>query len=85
VPVVDAVGTSLAVIAVNCASGFLGRLSSAGSIQWLATLAFTAVAISGSFAGAAMARRLSTQALRRSFAAFVIAVAVFVVARNWGA
>ena len=82
VPVVDAVGTSLAVIAFNCAGGFVGRLADAPSIHWLATLAFSGVAIGGSFAGAALASRASSDGLRRSFGAFVLGVAVFVVVKT---
>ena len=84
VPILDAVGTSLAVIAFNCCAGFAGRIAAAGSIHWVATLSFSAVAIAGSFAGAALAGRLPTDSLRRSFAVFVLGLAVFVIARNLG-
>lgn len=69
----QAIGTSLAVIAVNCAGGFAGRLTS--HIDWPATLGFTLVAIAGSFAGARLARRLAAAWLRRAFAVFVLVIA----------
>lgn len=84
VPMADAVGTSLAVIAFNCAGGFAGRLQAAGSIHWVATLLFSAVAILGSFVGAGLAPRLTSAALRRCFGVFVLAIAAFMIANNLG-
>ena len=80
VPMAHAIGTSLAVIAVNCAGGFAGRL--AAPIDWRATLEFTLVAIAGSFAGAALVRRISAPWLRRAFAVFVLAIAAFMLWRG---
>jgi uncharacterized membrane protein YfcA len=85
VPMADAVGTSLAVIAFNCLAGFFGRIGSAGSIRWAGTILFSAVAIAGSFIGAGLVHRISSQWLRRGFAVFVLAVAVFIIAKQTGA
>jgi uncharacterized membrane protein YfcA len=82
-PMPCAVGTSLAVIAFNCLAGFSARIG-IGAVQWLVTLAFSAVAIAGSAVGTALARRLSAASLRRSFGVFVLGVAAFVFARNLG-
>ncbi|HUJ29083.1 MAG TPA: sulfite exporter TauE/SafE family protein [Myxococcales bacterium] len=77
---VDAVGTSVAVIAVNCAGGFAGRISAADTVQWKLTLGFSAVAIAGSFAGAALVGRIAVRWLRRGFGAFVLAIAGYMIA-----
>jgi len=81
-PMADAVGTSVAVIAFNCAGGFAGRFSSAAPIHWIGTLEFSLVAIAGSFAGAFLVSRIPVMMLRRLFAVFVLAVATFMIARE---
>jgi len=77
VPMAQAVGTSLAVIAINCAGGFAGRLGT--PIDWKATLVFSVVAIAGSFAGAYLVSRVSSRSLRRAFAVFILALAAFMI------
>ncbi|MCA1828115.1 MAG: sulfite exporter TauE/SafE family protein [Myxococcales bacterium] len=81
-PMADAVGTSVAVIAFNCAGGFAGRFSSAAPIHWLTTLEFSLVAIAGSFVGAFLVAKIPVLALRRLFAVFVLAVAAFMIVRE---
>ena len=85
VPMADAVGTSVLVIAVNCAGGFAGRLSSASSIHWIGALEFSLVAIIGSFIGAGLVGRVPVDWLRRAFGIFVIAIASCMIAANLGA
>lgn len=76
-----AVGTSLVVIAMNSAAGFAAY---AGTVPIDATyaIAFTAIAIGGSFAGAAIVPRVSQASLRRAFAAFLVVVAGIVLAQS---
>jgi len=81
-PMADAVGTSVAVIAFNCAGGFAGRFSAAAPIRWIGTLEFSLVAIGGSFIGAFLVSRIPVVMLRRLFAVFVLAVAAFMIARE---
>lgn len=69
----EAVGTSLVVIAINSAAGFLGHLHGPALDLKLVTL-FTALAVLGGVAGARLAYRLSVDRLRRSFAVSVIAL-----------
>lgn len=80
----DAVGTSLLVIAINCAAGLAGHLSHGVFDLRLAGLV-TALAAAGTFIGSLLSRRASPAILRTGFAVFVIAVAVFLVAKNYSA
>jgi uncharacterized membrane protein YfcA len=80
----EAIGTSLFVIAVNCASGLLGHLS-AGDMDWRLTLMVTGLAAAGAIAGTALSHRFHPAHLRRIFAWFVVAVALFLIARNYNA
>ena len=62
-----AIGTSLAIIGLNCLGGLIGQLRYI-NLNWFLTLAFLAAAIAGMFAGTALTGRLSASATRRGFA-----------------
>jgi uncharacterized protein len=76
-----AIGTSLAIIAVNCAGGLVGQLRYV-RLDWPLTLGFLAAATAGMFAGTALAGRLPASALRRSFAWGVLLLGAVLVGRN---
>lgn len=80
-PMRTAVGTSLLVIAMNSFAGFAGSLSHA-SIHWSLALAVTFASVIGSLAGAALAGRVKPEMLRKGFAWFVLAMAIFMVAKQ---
>lgn len=81
VPMKRAVGTSLLVIAMNSASGFLAYAGHV-QIEWAYTALFTSIAIAGVFAGSAALPYVSQTALKRSFAAFLVVVAGFILLQN---
>jgi hypothetical protein len=72
-----AVGSSLAIIGLNSAAGLLGHLRYA-DVDWRLTSAFLAVAVAGMAMGARICTQISQQALQRTFAWFIIAVAVVI-------
>lgn len=76
-----AIGTSLAVIAVNCLGGLLGQLHYVNFDWWL-TLGFLLAAMAGMFAGTVLAKRLSAAVLRSGFAWCVVLLGIMLVARN---
>jgi uncharacterized membrane protein YfcA len=84
VPMHVAVGTSLLVIAINSAAGFVGHLGQ-GNVPLALTGAFTVAAVAGTFVGAHMAGRLPAHRMRRLFAGFVMAVALFLITANYHA
>jgi uncharacterized membrane protein YfcA len=79
-----AIGTSLFVIAVNCAAGLLGHLTS-GDFDARLTVLVTALAVGGALVGTSLSHRFHPSGLRRIFAWFVVAVALYLVARNYNA
>lgn len=81
-PMAVAVGTSLAVIAANSLAGWLGHLGR-GPFAWAITGAFLLAALAGLAAGARLGGRLRPATLRRAFGWFVLAVAGFVLVKNW--
>ena len=76
-----AIGTSLGVIALNAASGFVGYLGQI-TMDWGLMAVFTAMAILGVFIGAALVPKVSQQQLRRGFAIFLVAVAAYILIRR---
>ena len=76
-----AIGTSLAVIAVNCFGGLLGQLRYVNFDWWL-TLCLLLAAMAGMFAGTRLARWLAASTLRRGFAWCVVLLGFVLVARN---
>jgi uncharacterized membrane protein YfcA len=80
-PIQVAIGTSLVVIAMNSAAGFLGHVSS-GSFDWMVTLVFVAAGLVGTFSGMRLSSRLSSSKLQKAFAVFVIALAFFLLFDN---
>ena len=77
-----AVGTSLLIIALTSASALAAHLASSSSIDWPVAAAFTAAAIIGALAGSRLGARLSSGRLTQLFAGLVVAVAVFLIAKN---
>ncbi len=79
----QAVGTSLAIIAMKSATGFykyLDVLSQADlSVSWNLVYLFVALGIAGSFAGGAIAHRLPQSVLRRVFAVLLIGMGLFIM------
>lgn len=87
VPMKNAVGTSLTLIVVNCVVGFAKyqlTLATVGlSVDWNTIVVFSFLGMLGSVAGAAIGSRLNQRVLRRVFAAFLVAMAAFIIWRQW--
>ncbi|GAC1385974.1 MAG: hypothetical protein NVSMB42_05970 [Herpetosiphon sp.] len=77
----DAVGSSLLVIALNSAAGFMGHLND-GALPWPLIGVFLVAGLIGLWLGSLMTRRLSPGRLRQSFAVFVVALAVVLLGIN---
>ena len=76
-----AVGTSLLVIAINSAAGFLGHLGEGGAGAVL-TGAFTLASVLGAFAGQRLAGRLSPDSLRTAFGLLVLLLGGFLLVKS---
>ena len=81
IPMRQAVGTSLLVIAMNSASGFAGYLG-AVSIDWGFLAGFTATAAAGALVGTMLVARVPQAVLKRGFAVFLLVAGGFVLYRN---
>jgi uncharacterized protein len=81
VPMREAVGTSLLVIAMNCVSGFAGQRA-ALEIPWLFVCTFSAVAIVGILTGTRLARFVPQRTLKRGFSLLLLVIAVLILWQN---
>ena len=79
-PMPEAIGTSLLVIAVNSAVALTARLGSS-RIEWAVAMPFTLAAVGGVVVGGRIADRLDAERSLRWFAALLVAVAVYTASR----
>jgi len=79
-----AIGTSLAIIAINSLSGFAGHLS-AFEFNIIPLISLLAVMVAGSFIGTSAALRVNGQSLQKAFAFLILATGIFVVLKNLAA
>ncbi len=78
----QAVGTSLAIVALNAGFGFLGDLSRMEAWNWPFLLLFTAFSMGGVFLGQFLNGRLSGPALKQAFAWFTFTLGLFIFLRE---
>ena len=80
-PMSAAIGTSLFVIVLNCASGFAGYAAHV-AIDGRLVASVSVAAIAGAFAGARLAGRIDPARLRRAFAGFVLLMGTAILVRE---
>lgn len=80
-PMPKAIGTSLLIIAINCAWALLARVGHT-EVDWAVTLPFAVAALAGVVTGTRIADRLPAQTLLRWFAGLLVAVAAYTAASS---
>jgi uncharacterized membrane protein YfcA len=80
-PVKEAIGTSLVIIAAKSLIGFFGE-SSETVIDWLLLSKVTALAIVGIFIGTALFKRTSSAKLKPAFGWFVMVMGIYIIIRE---
>jgi uncharacterized membrane protein YfcA len=81
--VLDAIGTSLLVIATNCAAGLAAEVfGGAAAVRWDLVAVFGGAGVVGATLGTRFAHRLPQEALRRAFAVVVVLMAVALLLRT---
>ena len=85
-PIALAVGTSLTIIALKSATGFLGYLGVLAdlglALDWPLLALLSAGGVRGSLAGSRLGRRIPPRRMRRVFAVFLVAVGLLILARS---
>ncbi len=80
-PMKEAVGTSLVIIAGKSLIGFLGEGEST-PIDWFFLLKITGFAIIGIFIGMALSRKIDGEKLKPAFGWFVLVMGVFIIIKE---
>lgn len=83
-PMREAVGTSLIIIAVKSLIGFLGDLGASTAIDWRFLTAFAGITIGGIIVGSQVSRYLPGALLKRVFGWFVLVMGVMITVRELG-
>lgn len=81
IPMKEAIGTSLLIIAAKSATGFLGYLNQV-SVDWALVISFTLAASAGTIVGSYLTRFIDAKQLQKGFGYFVLAVAMFVLIKR---
>jgi uncharacterized membrane protein YfcA len=80
-PMKQAVGTSLLIIALNSLIGFTGDLGHF-SINWRFLISITLIAIAGIFAGGLMAKKIEGDKLKKAFGWFVLVMGLYILIKE---
>lgn len=80
-PMKEAVGTSLFIIALNSLIGFTGDLGHF-AIDWIFLLQITSIAIVGIFIGGAFNKKIKGDHLKKGFGWFVLIMGIYIVAHE---
>ncbi|WP_373480700.1 sulfite exporter TauE/SafE family protein [Geminocystis sp.] len=78
IPMKEAVGTSLIIIAFNSVSGFAGYLNQV-NLNWLLMISFTVAASIGIIMGGYLSEKINAKYLQKGFGYFVLTVAIFIL------
>ncbi|KQS27888.1 sulfite exporter TauE/SafE family protein [Dyadobacter sp. Leaf189] len=80
-PMREAVGTSLLIIALNSLIGFLGDLGHF-AIDWLFLIKVTSIAMGGIVIGTWLGKRVASSQLKKGFGWFVLAMGLFIITKE---
>jgi len=81
-PMKQAVGTSLIIIAAKSLIGFTGDLKGNQVIDWRFLLIFSLIAMVGIIAGSMLSRNISNEKLKPAFGWFVLVMGVYIIAKE---
>ncbi len=80
-PMKEAVGTSLFIIALNSLIGFTGDLGHF-QIDWVFLMKITAIAIAGIFIGGVINKKVDGDKLKKGFGYFVLVMGVYIIIKE---
>lgn len=80
-PMKEAVGTSLIIIAAKSLIGFLGE-SEFSSVDWIFLFKVTNLAIAGIFIGTSLAKKIDGSKLKPAFGWFILAMGIYIIIKE---
>lgn len=81
-PMKKAVGTSLAIITINCAIGFSSKYSQVEMVDWNFLALFTSLTVAGILTGILFSRKISGENLKKAFAIFMLLMGSFILVKE---
>lgn len=81
-PMKQAVGTSLMIIAAKSLIGFIGDLKGNEVIDWNFLVLFSGIAIVGIIAGSLLSKRIPNEKLKPAFGWFVLIMGIYIIGRE---
>ena len=80
-PMKQAIGTSLLIIALNSLIGFTGDIGHF-IIDWKFLIIITLIAVAGIFAGGILAKKIEGDKLKKAFGWFVLLMAIYIIIKE---
>lgn len=80
-PIKKAIGTSLAIIAMNSLFGFAGDIGHF-NIDWIFLLSITGIAVAGIFIGGLLSKRIQGKKLKKGFGWFVLVMGIYILIKE---
>jgi uncharacterized protein len=80
-PMKEAVGTSLLIIALNSLIGFTGDLGHV-AIDWEFLISITLIAVAGIFVGGFLAKKIEGEKLKKAFGWFVLVMGIYILVKE---
>lgn len=81
-PMKKAIGTSLLIIAINSAFGFLTSYEHFGEINWMFLMIISGLAILGIIIGVRLSKNIDGKKLKPAFGWFVLMMGIFVIVKE---
>lgn len=81
IPMKEAIGTSLLIIALNSLIGFTGDIGHF-EIDWFFLFKITVIAITGIFAGGYLGKKISGEKLKKAFGWFVLIMGIYIILKE---
>lgn len=80
-PMREAIGTSLLIIAMNSLIGFTGDIGNI-PINWTFLLTLSAIAIAGIFIGGSLGKKIQGEKLKKGFGWFVLVMGIYIIIKE---
>jgi len=80
-PMKEAVGTSLLIIALNSLIGFVGDIGHF-AIDWIFLTKITGIAVAGILIGGVIAKKVDASSLKRGFGWFVLSMGIYIISKE---
>ncbi|HEU4469658.1 MAG TPA: sulfite exporter TauE/SafE family protein [Flavisolibacter sp.] len=80
-PMKEAIGTSLMIIALNSLIGFAGDIGR-HPMNWPLLLSITAIAVAGIFIGGRFSRRIDSLKLKKGFGWFILVMSIYIMVKE---